>query len=314
MIKNNQFVLWFSVFVRPLEANLAPWHRDNEEKRFEVMLNTLKTYSKMPFDRVYLNILLDDAYAHRKSEIDDLIKSHFNCPVDYEEDRYTLKTQLLSRFEKVKEGMSDKDLIFFTQNDDHPFIDFNNDILIEGLNHMGEDEHPYKSMYVSHWPEIIRVSMKQKEDQQIGNFIKFNGILCDSIQIFNVGYVRKILQDLIPDDTAVNGYRIDCAIEGKDIFEGKGGVKANIYAPLRELCLHFDGYGHCLIPYSIYPHLRIPFENNHLKFSKEELILRMTVPAQGWSVIDTGGEIKYQDPFTPIPQKYIDTMLKCYNI
>jgi len=243
------------------------------------------------------------------------METHFNCRVDYEEDRYTIRGQLTKRFNTVREKMDDNDLIFFTQNDDHPYIDINNDVILEGVGYMAEDPHPYKSMYVSHWPEVIKLSIKQKEDIQVGNFIKFNGILCDSIQIFNVGYLSRILYELIPEDTAVRGHRIDCAIEGCQIFEGKNGIKANIYIPLRELCIHFDGYNaHGVnVPPSIYPCLALPFENNNFNFSNEQRVERMTAHHRGWNVINTGGAIRVQSPDRPVPQKYIDTMLKSYN-
>ena len=300
--KPPKFVLWFSVYVYP--------HGEND--RFDVMMNSLRSYSRLPLDKAYINILLDQAYEGRRSEIDEVLKV-FNCPVDYEPDRYTLRTQLVTRFDQVREGLSDNDFIWLTQNDDHPYIDTSNDIVIEGLNTMAQDPHPYKSLYFSHWPEIIKLSIKQQEDQQVGNFIKWSGILCDSIQIFNVGYVSRILRELIPDDTSVRGHRIDGAIEGYHIGDGKNGVRANIYVPLKELCVHIDGYGHVGIPYHVYPILQLPFENINFNFSREELIARMTVPCGGWTHHHTGGKIPSMAADAPIPQHYIDTMLKNYN-
>ena len=300
----ESFVLWFSVFVR------------GGDERFDVMLNTLTTYSKLPFEKVYLNILLDEPLRNRKKEIDELISTQFNCAVDYEEDRYALKEQLINRFNTVSKDMDDKGLIFFCQNDDHPFIDINNDILEEGVAHMMNDDHDYKSLFFSHWPEIVKLSLKQKEDEQIGNFIKFNGILTDSIQVFNVKYLREILQNFIIDDLSEYkhaAYRIDEAASVSNLFNGEKGVMAHIYAPLRELCVHFDGYQHVHIPLSIYPCLKLPFEENNFDFSRKELENRMAAVHDGWNTKNTGGKILYQDPVEPVPQKYIDTMLKCYG-
>jgi hypothetical protein len=324
----SQFVLWFSVFVRDVKSGTDTAKLGNVARpSLDIMLETLKSYSKLPFDKVYLNILLDDSLKNRKGEIDELIESSFDCPVDYVENRDTLRDSLIERFNEVKVGMNDNDFVFFTQNDDHPFIDFNNDIVMEGLEHMRNDPHPYKSLYFSHWPEIIKLAMKQNKDEQIGNFIKFNALLPDALQIFNVGFLDRVLR-LIPDfirnnsnpnivshcgDTAANGHRIDCAVLGHEICDGKEGVTARVYVPLRELCVHFDAYQHVQIPLSIYPRLHLPFEKNNFDFSPEQRVERMTVTHNGWNVSNMGGENAYQDPLRPVHQKYIDTMLKCYG-
>ena len=92
------------------------------------------------------------------------------------------------------------------------------------------------------------------------------------------------------------------------LFEGVQGVLAHIYIPLRELCVHVDGYEqNAGIPPSIYPVLKTPLEENDFDFSREELIARMT--AQGDS---RRGNRHWYSP-EAITQKYIDTMLKCYG-
>ena len=300
--KSARLVLWFSVFVRGGEDRLA------------IMLSSLKSYSRLPFDRVYLNILLEEPLSHRHGEIRPLIQSYFgDCPVDYEEDRYTLQVDLVNRFNTIKQELDDDDVVFFTQNDDHPFIDFNNDILMEGVNHMVNDPHPYKSLGLSHWPEWVRLSILKKEDVQVGNFIKFNAIFGEAMQLFNVGYLNKMLCDLIPPDLSAPPFCIHrtdviTAANMPHLFEGVQGVLAHIYIPLRELCVHVDGYEqNAGIPPSIYPVLKTPLEENDFDFSREELIARMT--AQGDS---RRGNRHWYSP-EAITQKYIDTMLKCYG-
>jgi hypothetical protein len=324
--KSAKLVLWFSVFIRGGDPRRSVPRRSvpppmTPEGRLAIMLNSLKSYSGIPFDKVYLNILLEDSLSHRHGEIRSAVRSYFgDCPIDYEEDRYTLQVDLVNRFNTIKQDLDDDDVVFFTQNDDHPLIDFNNDILMEGVNHMANDSHPYKSLGLSHWPEWVRIATSKyknrpssNEDVQVGNFIKFNAIFGEAIQLFNVGYLTKMLCDLIPPDLSAPPYRMHrtdviTSANKSRVFEGAQGVLAHIYIPLRELCVHVDGYlQNAGIPTTIYPVLKMPLEENDFDFSREELIARMT--EKGTSC--NGHRSGYSD--AAIPQKYIDTMLKCYG-
>ena len=81
------------------------------------------------------------------------------------------------------------ELVWFTQNDDHVFIDFNMYILNEGLEILKNDKNKHKSIYFSHWPEILKMSGKFEEPIVIGNYINFKRTMLDSIQIFNLNYL-----------------------------------------------------------------------------------------------------------------------------
>jgi hypothetical protein len=76
-----------------------------------------------------------------------------------------------------------------------------------------------------------------------------------------------------------------------------------IYVPLRELCRHFDGYGHVRMEQNSCPRLELP--NNTFNYSKEVLIKKMTP-----YIISPWVE---NNNFT-IPQEWIDINLNLHNI
>ena len=103
---------------------------------------------------------------------------------------------------------------------------------------MDKSDSLYKTLYLSHWPEIVRVSGSNREYQINGNYIIFNCTLVDSIQIFNLKYLYHIIVETIWTDP--NYTRIDFVFP--QIFNGER--KQTLFASLKEQCRKFDGYDH----------------------------------------------------------------------
>ena len=63
-------------------------------------------------------------------------------------------------------------LVLFTQNDDHIYVDYDASYLQKGLELMRSDYSLFKTMYISHWPELLRVCTKlpHNDGQLHGDF------------------------------------------------------------------------------------------------------------------------------------------------
>ena len=124
--------------------------------RLEVFLDyTITTYSKLEsLRRAFLFVELDPAYHSKKEAVrtrlrdllgDKLVVLRFF--------RLAAQTQWQEVFKQHFNGYGNESLIWFLQNDDHPFIDVDESVWKEGLRQMLEDSSHYKALYPSHWPE-----------------------------------------------------------------------------------------------------------------------------------------------------------------
>ena len=170
---------------------------------------------------------------------------------------------------KIKHGPDE--LVWFSQNDDHIFIDFDMEILNEGLEHLKRETNPVKSIYISHWPELLIMSGKYQEPIKVENYVKFNLSLLDSIQIFNLNFLYYIFVEY---KWKQNHIRIDSVLNELTLYPAvENPLNQIIYVPLRELVRHFDGYDHVNMDRNIYPPLELHF--NTFKYDRQTLIKKM---------------------------------------
>jgi hypothetical protein len=222
----------------------------NTCNRLDLFKHTLKSYARIDWDDVYLLIKLDEEFKPREEELKKFIKKIFSKnKVVYIPERFEYQWQWQELIKKI----SNKDnVVWFTQNDDHPFIDINLQVLYEGVDLLLKDKHKYRSIYLSHWPEILRLSGKFSNPKIVGNYVKFQTTIFDSIQIFNTEYLKYIFLHLDWGDKQLK--RIDSLRffdEFKPAFDAIwGGCSAryspmqNMYVPLREFCRKYSGYSH----------------------------------------------------------------------
>ena len=252
--KQNDFLLVMSVFITHKRE------RPNRFNRLDIFKYTLQSYSKIQFSHVYLYIKLDDEFKDREDEIRIYAKSLFINVKEFsiEFTRFEKQDDLSEFIKKLYIRFGGNQLVWFMQADDHVFIDTDTRILQEGIRLMDKSESLYKTLYLSHWPEIVRVSGSNREYQLNGNYIIFNCTLVDSLQIFNLKYLYHIIVETI---CTVDNHtkRIDSVFP--QIFNGDER-KQTLFAPLKEQCRKFDGYGHVEINPSDCPPLILPAENN----------------------------------------------------
>ena len=88
-------------------------------------------------------------------------------------------------------------LIFYLNNGDHPYVDFNHDVLQEGLARLRADPQPFKSIFfMSHWGEILGLIGKQGQTHVEGSYVHGQITLTDSYQIMNLGFLRHLLLEV----------------------------------------------------------------------------------------------------------------------
>ena len=256
-------ILLVSVFIT--DKKLYSNRTSNSGERLDIFKYTLASYSVLPISKTIILVKLDTNYKSREKELVNYIKELFENPIIIN-DRFTTKQ------EWKESGILDiiikesDDLIWFTQNDDHVFIDSSLDVLNNSLNLLKEDNSKYKSLCYSHYPEHISLGAKLNAEKN-GLCIKINYPMSDSIQILNKSYLIFLLQEV--SWLELNMIRIDTLVRDTRIWGIHGTKEFNIdcstYIPLKELCRHFDGYYHVKIDDKICPPLFIPrnfFDNS----------------------------------------------------
>jgi hypothetical protein len=137
---------------------------------------------------------------------------------------------------------------------------------------------------------------------RINNYIKFDATLLDSIQISNL----KLLFDIfVKHEWKKDYYRIDGILDEfteKPFQEYQTNTLSQIiYAPLRELVRHFDGYDHVYMDRDACGPLILP--SNKFVYSKESLIKKMTANHRSYLTKDNNFQI---------PKEWIDINLSLH--
>ena len=274
----------------------------NRYSRFDIFKYTLFSYKDIEFTELYLFILLDQEFKDKQDSLTQFIHSTFSNlhedKIHIVCDRYYQQKQWNPFMNLLMKKHGPDELIWFTQNDDHVFIDFNMDILNEGLELLKNDTSKHKSIYYSHWPEILKMSGKYEEPILKGNYIKFNRTMLDSIQIFNLNYLYSMM---VRYKWRVNHKRIDSILSQVTSRGNDDNVfNQTIYVPLREMVRHFDGYN-LFTDNTICPALELP--SNTFHYYKESLIKNMTAEHHTQWTVNNNFQI---------PQNWIDINLSLH--
>ena len=154
------FDLLMSVKVTEIRGTNQPGR--HRFPRFDVFMYTLVSYAALPLDRVFLFVDLPDADAHvRRQQLEHnatqlfhtrLVTLQHRQLVTQSEWREAWRRWIAPSSLNVADDA--ERLIFLCQNDDHPFVDFNQDVLREGLARLRADRTSrFRTLFMSHWPE-----------------------------------------------------------------------------------------------------------------------------------------------------------------
>jgi len=253
----------------------------NSYSRDEIFKYMLESYKNIPFDEIYLFILIDPKLLQPNhyfyhNDLTEFLYNNFNRlpkeKIHITHNRYATQNEWIPFMQMLMDKYGPNESIWFTQNDDHIFVDYNNDILIEGLEILKNEQNHHKSIYFSHWPELIKLSGKYENPQMIGNYIKFHLSLLDSIQIFNLKYLYDIMVNY---KWLHNHIRIDSLLNELTSKPSEDNVLEQvILVPLREMVRHFDGYDHAGMDRNACSPLILP--TNTFYYTPDNLHRKMT--------------------------------------
>jgi hypothetical protein len=215
----------------------------NRHNRLDVLMMTLKSYSRLTWSEVHLYLKLDLEFESYKPELELFIKRVFlGTKVELSWTRIERQEDWQPIISKIVEL---NELIWFSQNDDHPFIDHNTDLITEGIQLLKDEPHEYASIYLSHWPEILKLAGKNTEPELKGGYLVFDGTLLDSIQIVKPKFLHYIFFEI--NWNGIHYKRIDELLRQRAIWGEIGNTDVSlqkIYVPLREQCRKFMAYSH----------------------------------------------------------------------
>lgn len=271
--------------------------------RFDSFMWTLNSYAAMqvPWSAVYLFLDIDE-YPGRRDEVVTAVHNVFSekCSlisllwyrIDEQSDWFPYINEIAGNESQIGGPNS---LVWFMQNDDHPFVDFGTDVLIEGFHLLANEMAGFKSLYLSHWPEIVRLSVKENQHERVGrSYIRFPTANTDSIQIFGARLLFHLLVEIKWwENSKGKNSRIDFLVKKLN------PSSMMLYAPLRELCRHFGGYGHVQASANLWPQLDVTMKPDSYTRNISTLVSRMlTRHSSAW----TNGNLN------SIPISWIRTM------
>ena len=276
--------------------------RENLCNRFEMFLGTLESYAKISWDNIYVFVELDLEFSGRENDIIQILENKFACNSIYFNNFRIVDQKSWKDFFDGKLGH--KKLFWFTQNDDHPYLDNDINYLIAGCEQLASYKDQLASIYLSHWPEMLRLSGKNSSQKVVQNFIEFNGFLIDAIQIFNS---KMIYEVFFKTDWKGKEYkRIDTLLVDKSIWgEEQGNIKRcdqKIIVPMKEICRKFAGYSH--VRMSSVPPLKVTYRLESEKPTND--IIRRNMTAEHESFWTKGNSFS-------VPEKWIEISSALYG-
>jgi len=251
---------------------------------------TLASYAKIDWSAVVIKYSIED--SSKTGEFEAFVKSIFDKPViirgrSDSQGKFAESVKTLKQF--------DDEWIFYCGNNDHPFTSHERETLDNCMQmckkHAQKSE--FVSMAYSHFPESINapyagtrfhditcpeVSVLEENEHCVASLFP-NGAF-DSVQMVNLSLLERwfCTGDL-------SNRRV---IRSVSIAHDVPVSNQVVVAPKKEICTHFDGYGHtaklsCPLPYEKFPPLFIPqgfFE------SKMKIAYGYENYRQGWTNIN----------------------------
>lgn len=229
------------------------------EDKLKIFQYTLASYAAIPlWTKIVCNVRLIDEYASRWDEFSEYVHMIF-ADFDFELNNWRCERQKdwqVALSHLVAQG---DPLTFYVGNHDHPFMDYNLDVIQQANDLLLSDKQLQTCLRYSHLSELSHWWRLYAEKR---HFIRKDGFKC--LESYNAGI------DIIPTKMFFDWW---CKFDIGDTFCPRmdwPGVPAAlqtsmIYYPPRVLCEHFDAYEHIGISVNSVPPLKIPqgfFEND----------------------------------------------------
>lgn len=179
---------------------------------------------------------IGEELTHSKDRIESEIKKLFpNAELFFS--RNTTTNDWRATLNDLFAFVDDNELILFCGNDDHIFVDYNLEVLREGLDILRNDPSPNAVLYYSHFAEQCRWSyFNNGKLTDSKNYVCYQQSNFDSIHILKLSRIREYFFS--------HFYKGDKLYRFDDLRTLRDPLVSNIYCPTRKLFDHYDGYGH----------------------------------------------------------------------
>lgn len=269
-------ILFFNVFVTDQRSSQGGMNRVDRLDLFKYSLASYACIDRITEVIVYCQ--LDGGYKTREEELLTYIYSLFNVdiiPVTFRS--YSPANQHEWQETLTQTGLHLVDEpILYMGNDDHVFIDYDLDVLYEGLNLMAKEPvDQINTIHISSWVEAISTVYGLNDFRLNGRYWEAELLYSDACQIVNSTFFKHVFFDLKMGDVFMR--RTDPFLTnwyptlGDYAFPSDvPHPKVKTFVPLRELVRHFDAYWHVRVPFDCCPLLEIPagfFEGNIKTYS-----------------------------------------------
>jgi len=206
-----------------------------EYDRVDIFKYCLASYAAMLplIDKCEFYIELAPEFADRHTELEEYIRSMYPADkLNLNWYRHYYSRDWQTWCENMQ--LQDDDIIWFSGNDDHIFIDYDLTVVEVGINLLKEDS--LGQVYYSHWPEQMRLAYHQggklTDDK---NYIVREWRTFDAITMMPA-FRWKTYWNHDWGDLQV--WRTDA------LWHAGYELTGNVYTPTRELVRHYDGYSH----------------------------------------------------------------------
>jgi hypothetical protein len=231
---------------------LPPGHK------YEILKYTLASYAAIDtWSDIRIHLTLDPPYDQYTQDFEEFIDKEFEGYAKISYDRIDTQAKWHSLTEELKNG--EDPVIWVACNHDHPFIDYNLDIVHASEDILANDPVP-SSVYYSHWVEIPRgMGLRGPVYLRKDGFLRGLFDHMDTIQILHKNLFYSWWHQ--KDFTNGNSNRYLPRSDWEEVYKHE---PYRTYVPPRELCRHFDSYPH-LFSVADCPGLTIPegfFEND----------------------------------------------------
>lgn len=255
-------ILFFNVLVTDTRASSGG---QNRVDRLDLFKYALASYAVLPqITEVLIYCQLDGSYKIREAELRDYISALFpSRPVRYHS--FSPANQIEWRDILDSSGLlNTQKPILYMGNDDHVFVDYDVDMISEGLSLMetAPDDH-INSVHISSWPESVSTVYNLHDYTREKRHWHTPMLYSDACQIVNRTFFRHVFFDLAMGGSYMR--RTDPFLTnwyphlGDYAFESKTEhPPVNKWLPLREQVRHFDAYWHVNVPFTSCPQLDIP--------------------------------------------------------
>jgi len=280
----------------------------------------MHSYFRLPVRRFYLFILLDVEFRSQRDALAEELTSHLGGRLQRLEFTRMLTQESWRPFmDSIGSGIHPGRLVFFLQNDDHVFIDVDTSVLCRGLTLLHSEPSRFKSLYMSHWPEALRLSGKVSPPRRVESLVRTELTMLDAVQVVNLGFLHHIFVELRwPPGLSVN--RIDTLVMQRAVWGRNASLLPGLdtysetsmqafYVPLRELCRKFDAYQHVGIPFETVSQLKL----NHTRLVRSADVLRQVMLAAQTHLRNRHDPWSAGNTFS-IPAEWVSVMLKLYGV